>query len=310
MRDLKCNGRLDKRNTIKSKQIDSPNAKNICARDNYVEKIRIEEKKVSKILCTLPEEDRKTFVKFLNENPNNDIKRAYREYTSKINSVHFKSQWDNAYYQPWSNILVFTYPTDDQIDSGRTKFAILCHEYGHFIDTCGFFSGLSYREINSLNLSFCTLICFFKTVPSSSDQFLKAVRCDKENLSKLVLDTCVRNDLFSTAASVGIQDALDGMFGSKVGMHWQHGDEYYNRKFKEVVKYGLEKSIKEAYKKLGFDVGDRAKVMSLVRNYETASEIWANIMSAATCGGRELDYVKKYLPNSYSMYLKIMKELK
>ena len=38
--------------------------------------------------------------------------------------------------------------------------------------------------------------------------------------------------------------------------------------------------------------------------------MWANIMSAATCGGKELDYVKEYLPNSYSTFLKIMKELK
>ena len=168
MKDLKCNSRLGKRNTTKSEQITSPNGKNRGTRGNYLE-ILIERKNVSKILYTMPEEDWKTFVKLLNENPNNDIKWAYKEYTPQINSVHFKYQQGDAYYQPWSNTLVYTYPTDEQINTGRAKFAILCHEYGHFIDTCGFFGGLSYSEIKSLNQSFGTLRCFFKTVPSSSD---------------------------------------------------------------------------------------------------------------------------------------------
>lgn len=92
-------------------------------------------------------------------------------------------------------------------------------------------------------------------------------------------------------------------------MHWQHGDAYYNRKYSSIKKFELEKVVQKAYKELGFDVSSQAKVKELVRNYETASEMWANIMSAETCGGKALDYVKKYLPNSYETYLEIMKGL-
>ena len=41
------------------------------------------------------------------------------------------------------------------------------------------------------------------------------------------------------------------------------------------------------------------------RIYETASEAWANVGSALTVGGGELDMVKKYMPNTVEAFLKI-----
>lgn len=46
------------------------------------------------------------------------------------------------------------------------------------------------------------------------------------------------------------------------------------------------------------------------RVYESASEMWANIMSAEINGGEELEYVKKYLPNSYEAIIEILKGVK
>lgn len=43
------------------------------------------------------------------------------------------------------------------------------------------------------------------------------------------------------------------------------------------------------------------------RVYEAASEMWANIMSAEVNGGSSLEYVKKYLPNSYKAFIDILK---
>ena len=273
------------------------------------EKISVKRDDVSKILDVMPDDDREAFVKLLNGSSNENIKRAYTKYADKIDNVQYTGQDGKAYYQPGSNTLVYSFPPDNNIKKGQTKFETVCHEYGHFIDARGIFSEISYNEIETLNGSLGTARNFFKAVPSSSDKFLKALRSDKERLSKLVLNSEVRTDLFSTYASAGVQDALDGMFGSKVKMHWQHGDAYYNRKYSSIKKFELEKVVQKAYKELGFDVSSQAKVKELVRNYETASEMWANIMSAETCGGKALDYVKKYLPNSYETYLEIMKGL-
>ena len=61
---------------------------------------------------------------------------------------------------------------------------------------------------------------------------------------------------------------------------------------------------------MGFDASNQAKTKVICRQYEAASEMWANIMSAEVCGGDALEYVKKYLPNSYESMKKIMKGAK
>lgn len=266
-------------------------------------------KKISKILDAMPNDDQEAFVNIINDS-NDDIKRAYINYTERISDVRFSGSGGKAYYQPSTNSLVYSYPTEIQIKNGKTKYSTIAHEFGHFIDSQGAYTGIDYKEVDALNNALGTSRSFFKAVPSSSDQFLEALRKDKENLSQVVMDKDFRKDLFSTNASAGVQDALDGMFGSRVGMHWQHGDSYYNRKYNALKSYKIEKEVQSAYKGLGMDASNQTKVKSLVRNYETASEMWANIMSAVTCGGAALEYVKKYLPNSYETYIKIMKGLK
>lgn len=153
----------------------------------------------------------------------------------------------------------------------------------------------------------------FKDTPSSSDEFLGALIKDKNNFIKLKLTKEIKEDLLFSSASSGIQDALDGMFGTFDAciLPWGHGDAYYNRKYTKTIKgLKLEKDLKEIYKNLGFTVKNQAQVKELCRRYETASEVWANICSAVTCGGKELEYTKKYLPNMYETFLKIIKEIK
>lgn len=55
---------------------------------------------------------------------------------------------------------------------------------------------------------------------------------------------------------------------------------------------------------------EQTKDLNRVAYYEAASEAWANIMSAEVCGGEALEYVKKYLPNSYAAMLDILKGVK
>ena len=78
----------------------------------------------------------------------------------------------------------------------------------------------------------------------------------------------------------------------------------------KVLKGFLKKKLQQAYNDLGLDASNQSKVKSICRQYEAASEAWANIMSAEVCGGESLEYVKKYLPNSYQAMLNILKEVK
>ena len=186
------------------------------------------------------------------------------------------------------------------------------HEYGHAFDSLAEIPELHYSEITMLNTRVIIgsgRTKFFHQRPSSSDEFLDALRKDKEALRSNFSN--IKNDLLSTDASKGVQDAISGMFSGAFGknVRWGHTEDYYNFTYNSVKKLGYHKELKKAYQELGFDVSSQAKVKNICRNYETASEMWANIISAQTCGGAELEYVKKYLPNAYEVTLKILEKV-
>lgn len=95
-----------------------------------------------------------------------------------------------------------------------------------------------------------------------------------------------------------------------------YGEKYYNRKYEKIKEYSeifgddYETKLLNMYKEKGLDVKKEKDVKSLIRDYDTAVEMWANIASAETTGGKELEYVKKYLPNAHEAFLKIIKEIK
>ena len=132
---------------------------------------------------------------------------------------------------------------------------------------------------------------------------MQAVRKDKEYI-KNIFSNDLRKELSEHDGSSGVQDAIDGLFGERI--RWGHGDKYYNRKYTLAKSLKIHNDIQKVYKELGLDASNLAKTKMIVRQYETASEMWANIMSAIVCGGKELEYVKKYLPNSYEALLKIL----
>lgn len=254
-------------------------------------------------------QDTKEFLDLLNNNSNDNIKRAYKNYSSQLNSVKYNPS--GGCYHSHLKEISYGYPDKNQLADGRSKFSTLSHEYGHFIDYVGVFKNLNFREIDVIKQSVKLSNNLIKNKASVSDEFLKALRKDKSALSTKIFDSTFRDDLFSSSASAGVQDAICGMFGTKrTKMKWQHKDSNYNRIYSSFKQLKIEKDVQKVYINLGYDASNQAKVKSIVRDYETASETWANIMSAETCGGLELEYVKKYLPNSYSSFLNIMKELK
>jgi hypothetical protein len=188
------------------------------------------------------------------------------------------------------------------------KFETLAHEYGHFFDAKAMYDNITFKEIGMINDQLPISGRLFAKVASSSDQFLEAVRADKKHLSSIGYSK-LAEAMRGKNASAGVQDAVDGLF-AKSRIAWGHGEKYYNRRYSSVntfKEYGETKTLQQIYKDLGMDASSQAKTKVICRQYEAASEMWANIMSAEVCGGESLEFVKKYLPNSYKALKEILK---
>ena len=248
------------------------------------------------------------YLAMINNHANPDITMLYRQHADDILGV-FKTPQQGQYF-PGSKTLEFSYPQY----SDMNKYGTLAHEYGHFFDAEAKYQGLHFNEIQAVRKA-TGLDTTFAEVASSSDEFLAAIRKDKAHI-KSIYTIEAKNDMIANNASHGVQDAIDGLF-PKSRIRWGHGEKYYNRKY-SLVEYmdklsatsSRKKGLQQVYKDLGLDASNQAKTKTICRQYEAASEAWANIMSAEVCGGKTLEYVKKYLPNSYAAMLEILKGVK
>lgn len=192
------------------------------------------------------------------------------------------------------------------------EWSTLAHEYGHFTDDVIDKNAFNSNEIDFINskLTKSGRVPPFKKTASTSDEFLTAMRADRNINEGFMKDSTIndtiRKDLLrNSGCSSGVQDAFDGFWGTQdskdknTRLPWGHGNRYYNRKYTKIIAgFGLEKDLKDAYIQLGFDASNQTKVKTITRDYETASELWANISSAKTVGGEELAYMEKYFPNA------------
>ena len=242
----------------------------------------------------------KEFIDTISQNK--DIANMYIKYFEKLDGINRKQQLGK--YYPSENRITYCWtPTYN----GRNKFATICHEFGHFFDAKGKFK-CSYNEIETIKSKINSVYHNFKAIPSSSDEFLKAMRSDREVLRQLRKSDgwkAFRYELMSKETSSGLQDAIDGMFGEREKIRFYHGDSYYNRRF-EYLSLSNRQMYHEALKELGFDV-NYSEAEKMCRDYDTASELWANITSALSTGGDELEFFRKYMPNALDEYQKIIK---
>lgn len=257
-----------------------------------------------KLKGAMSSSDYDEYMKILTEHSNTSLQKLYAKYADKISGV---SKGKSGYYSPADNKLVFSYPIQRYIDNGKSKYGTLAHEYGHFFDTKADYEGLHFKEVETIHSKTKYQVNRFAKVASSSDEFLTAVRKDRQFLKSILTDD-VEKDLRNHDASCSVQDAIDGLLSHRI--NWGHGDKYYNRKYHSVKQLKEHKGLQVAYKELGIDVSNLSKVANECRVYESASEMWANIMGAEVNGGPELEYVKKYLPNSYEAFIEILKGVK
>ena len=245
------------------------------------------------------------YMKILTEHSNTSLQKLYAGYADGISKIS-KSRGNGCYY-PSENRLEFDYPLQKYIDNGKAKYSTLAHEYGHYFDKMAKYAGLHFKEIELIHSKTKWQEKQFDKVASTSDEFLASVRKDRTFLKSILTDE-VEKDLGDHDGSHGVQDAIDGLLAHRID--WGHGDKYYNRKYHHAKQMKDHKGIQAAYKELGIDASNLGKTARECRVYESASEMWANIMSAEVNGGSELEYVKKYLPNSYEAFIEILKGVK
>jgi hypothetical protein len=254
----------------------------------------------TKLKKAMSDEDYQEYMKLVQTNP--DIAPLY-DMGDYLVDVRYES--GNGEF--FGRSIAFSYPIESDIKSGMSKYHTIAHEYGHFFDTRKY-DDLTFSEHQSV----------MKAIKragkvgdaSSSDQFLLAMRNDAKNIKQNfaeVVTYCKSHRL----TSVGVQDAVDGLGYGRI--YWGHGDRYYNRFYNKQVKpsngwWDYSQRLKEVYTDLGFDASSQAKVKKISRQYETASELWANITSAVTTGGEELESLKKYFPEATEAFLEIIRK--
>ena len=237
------------------------------------------------------------------------VAKTYNAYAQDLAEIEQKK--DAGVYKPAIRKIEWDY------GKGTQKYETLSHEFGHHIDASLRKDIFTTKEIDAVNnISAKNGLSNYKIIKSgasSSDQFLAAMRKDRQSLYgyKNNKDDRARMNaelLANSDQTAGIQDAFDGFWGTQsssvrgFSLPWGHGNKYYNRKYSSVTAMGWEKDLKDVYESLGFDASNQQKVKQITRDYETASELWANIQAAETLGGKELDFMKQYFPSAVSAW--------
>ena len=242
------------------------------------------------------------FHKLLDNCDNDSIIEIYKTRSEDV-SKYKKGR--GVYDHEWNSI---TWSVN--LDKSN-KFSTLTHEFGHFMD-----HNLSSKvkhsysdKFDNKSVSFADFV--FKKVLSSSDEFMGAMKKDKELLESIgfvELEKRLKDDNFSC----GVQDFIDGSFvGGRNRIRWGHGESYYNILY-DRLELSRKMTRTDYAKELLAVTGMKTKkeLKGYCRDVMTARELWANIASAETCNDKSLDYIKEYAPNSYKAFREIIKGVK
>ena len=262
-------------------------------------KERIESSMMQSVMA---HDDYQAFMDLVNNADNGEL---YREYADVIDSLSNKK--GGGQFKSASNSIEFSYETHD----GMSRYSTLAHEYNHSFDCrIGKNENLHFSEIDLINQR-CEFgsgrITPVREWASASDEFLSALRKDMEALRDRGIPEVI-NELKADStwynATAGVQDALDGFYNTSATYYgWGHGNAYYNQRYNDFIKpFGHAADLKDAYNELGFNISSQAKAKDIFRQYRAASEAWANVGSAVTCGGPELDAIAQYMPNTLEAY--------
>lgn len=221
-----------------------------------------------------------------------------------------------SHYDPIKGIVYYT----DKIPEGHNRFQVLNHELGHLYDhrIDGSLKDLTFGEFDKVKKAtgLDKADGWGVNRPSNSDKFLKAMRADIDRLSNLVFDDVnwpsVQNVLNGNNATRGMQDFIDGAFGdiTNTGLKWGHGNKYYDRAYQFMSEAMRNNAVAQLEDDDDIPVYDSDSLRRILRDYETASELWGHINAAQTVRGDALDYTLRIAPESTRAFMEIAGMLK
>lgn len=289
--------------------------------------------KLTKLESAMPKDDFEKYKELVENAENRNLYEKYGDSCRDIRKIP-----NGGYYQPATDTVNYSYKKGD----GTEKYSTLAHEMGHMFDAhiksdmeVANFSHDETMRLNEITQQYQRLgIKAIEDLPSSSDQFISALRQDMEALKPMLQapsedgkieykggawqyyanKTQFGREVFTSEetynASHGIQDALDGFFGTQDRgiLGWGHGNRYYNQTYNRYFSNNY-RETKKVLNELGFDVKNKNDVMEIIRQYDAGSEAWANISSAVTLKGEELRLVEKYMPNALREYKNIISKV-
>lgn len=241
---------------------------------------------------------------------NSEAANAFAEYADECSG--YRRDRNGGYYMPLNDSVTFSYEDHE----GMSRYSTVAHETNHMIDRHaadkhqGRIEGLHFDEADAVRELMG--VANFPHKISCCDEFLGALRSDMARLREspdhdLMIMFRFRGTAFKNASS-GVQDAFDGFFGGcKSGVcAWGHGEKYYNRFYQgRVMASSKQKELQQIYRERGL-AKTLTETKAVARQYEAASEAWANVGSAIVCGGEELSAFEELMPNTVAAYREII----
>lgn len=259
----------------------------------------------------MSKEDYEEFMRVLESNPNMMI--LFNKYANKVDWIYD----DEGSYSPHTKELCWHLCRN--ADQG--KFETLFHEFGHAVD---YFISTKKDEFSAKEITRINNMRPFplkrKPQTSSTDDFLLAMREDKASMLDLIADeAAMKNEkilkeitMQSKLHTGGVQDFISGVAGydknARKQIKWQHSEDYYDELYDEHFD-GRDDRIKKltrAYKSFGLKCDSIQDVQHNARDYNTSSELWANINAAYAEGGEVYENMKKWCPKSCAKFEEII----
>lgn len=262
----------------------------------------------------MSDSDYKEFLEMLESNPNEMM--LFNKYAGKVKWVHDTK----GFFSPTLKELHWRILND----SDRGKFETIFHEFGHAVDRLLSTNGdeLSAKEAKKIGNLYPNPFKS-KIVTSSTDKFLAAMREDKETMLGYIGlhadDRGILKNITMKSPELhtsGIQDFISGIAGydtkARSQIKWQHSEDYYNRRYDNHFDgFGDRQSkLKKAYGSLGLECNSIKDMRHLTRDYETSSELWANINAAYAEGGKVYENYKNFCPNACAAFEELIGGIK
>lgn len=213
-------------------------------------------------------------VKNILEKAPDVCQKVWNKYQDKITINNYESQ-RGAFYMPGRNYIEFSIKRDRNNPAGN--MTTIFHELGHLFDANGgaetYNSGLFTKASKRFENGQLDVL-----LKKEVDKLIKKTHSELKKIDKTAPKAqayqAIESEIraLSNAQKADISDIFEGVTKGKINGGWGHGKAYW-------------------------------------KNHDPSSEAFAEMYSASINNPESLEQIKKYFPESYDLFLEILKEI-